>query len=101
HSVPPRVPPVAAGRVVGRAEDGGRLSAPAAIRRAPTGDVGVDLRDLTATVPDHGTWTLVRPASLAVRTGTVSVDRLELAAGSQHVALAGHPSPSGPAHATP
>src|SRR5262249_6705697 len=90
----------AAVRIDGRAEDGGRLVAPAAIRRVPTGAVSVDLRALTATVPDHGTWTLVRPASLAVRTGTVSVDRLELAAGSQHVALAGRAGRSGPADAT-
>ncbi len=89
----------AAVRVEGHAEDGARLVTHAAIRRAPTGDLGMDLRDLTATVPDHGTWTLVRPASLTVRTGTLSVDRLELAAGSQHVAVAGRAGLSGPADA--
>src|SRR5262249_34738961 len=88
------------GRVDGHAEDGGRLVTHAAIRRAPSGDLAADLHDFSATVPDHGTWVLVRPASLALHAGTLAVDRLELAAASQHIALAGRAGPSGPVDAT-
>ena len=90
----------AALRLDGHAEDGGRLLGRATVRRMLTGDVEADLSQLSATVPDHGTWTLVRPASLAYRAGTLFVDRLELTAGSQRIAVAGRAGASGPADAS-
>src|SRR5262249_22319861 len=87
-------------RVDGHAEDGGRLLGRAPVRRRLTGGVEADLSQLSATVPDHGTWTLVRPASLAYRAGTLFVDRLELTADSQRIAVAGRAGTSGPADAS-
>jgi translocation and assembly module TamB len=87
----------AALRFDGHAEDGGRLLARATVRRLLTGDVEADLSQLSATVPDHGTWTLVRPASLAYRAGTLFVDRFEVTADSQRITVAGRAGASGPA----
>ena len=95
-----RATDTAAVTVTGHDEDGARLATHATIRRAPAGDLGAQLTDLSLATAQHGTWTLVRPATLALTGSTLSVDRLEVGAGSQRVSVAGRAGATGPADAT-
>src|SRR5262249_59036245 len=86
--------------VTGRDEEGAQLATRATIHRTPAGDVDAQLADFTLETKQHGTWTLVRPATLALAAGTLSVDRLQLGSRSQRIAVAGRAGLTGPADAS-
>jgi autotransporter translocation and assembly factor TamB len=86
--------------VTGHDEDRAQLATRATIHRTPAGDVDAQLADFTLETKQHGTWTLVRPATIALAAGTLSVDRLQLGSGSQRIAVAGRAGLTGPADAS-
>src|SRR5262249_44856801 len=86
--------------VTGRDEEGAQLATRATIHRDPSGDVDAQLADFTLGTKQHGTWTLVRPATLALAGGTLSIDRLQVGSGSQRIAVAGRAGLTGPADAS-
>ena len=86
--------------VTGRDEDGAQLAMHTTMHRTPAGDLDAQLADVTLTTTQHGTWTLLRPATLALTGSTLSVDRLQLGSGSQRIAVAGRAGLTGPADAS-
>src|SRR5262249_45036410 len=84
----------------GQAEDGAQVASRGTLQRSPTGELRVELPELSLAPAHQPAWALTAPAALVVDGTTVTIGRLALVSGAQHLSASGRLGLSGAADAS-